>query len=568
MKNKNGFTLVELLVVITIMGIITVLALPGVQQLQARNRDKKFEAYSNRLENAGKLYVDSNSSDMFGISGNGCYDISYQNLYTKSLIKNYATEGINCDSDKTFVHVERNNGKYTYDVSLYCKKDDKVIYEHLVEKCSEASMTDLPTIHFDYINDGGNDDWSKSKHLTIKLTARDGFNNNTSIRYGWTTDNGTIPSNLEEHNFKNAFGETELTLELDISNLDDEYYFFIDGDNVIDTRGHFSADFWSPAKLKFDKTAPASPILNNAYNGLWADPSYVKANSYIIEVTSSDNKSGIKYYQYRYPNSENVWHTYASSTGSSFTTPPFTQERNEIVEIRACDYADNCSAPTQSMIKIDTTAPTCSISLLGTGGTNATYTSVVTVTLNANNTGQPSKSNVSYGLVDSNTETYNNKTSESQGASNGITWYGFIKDEAGNKGTCDSGNFKVSLKPPVITFSIDGLVSTATCKDGNTDELIKTFNKTMSLTDLTHTVSCTNASGQTTTDSHTYQKYCITSKKVCQTCCGNCGCYGYKCCVDTYPNGVCKTADWCEHCDTCCWTCNCSDVCQEYGLEY
>ena len=30
MKNRKGFTLVELLVVITIIGIITMLALPGV----------------------------------------------------------------------------------------------------------------------------------------------------------------------------------------------------------------------------------------------------------------------------------------------------------------------------------------------------------------------------------------------------------------------------------------------------------------------------------------------------------------------------------------------------------
>ena len=87
MKNKKGFTLIELLVVITIIGIITVLALPGAQQLQNRNRDKKFEAYSDTIESAGKLFTDSYADDMFGMQGNGCYDISFAELSGKSLIK-------------------------------------------------------------------------------------------------------------------------------------------------------------------------------------------------------------------------------------------------------------------------------------------------------------------------------------------------------------------------------------------------------------------------------------------------------------------------------------------------
>ena len=36
-----------------------------------------------------------------------------------------------------------------------------------------------------------------------------------------------------------------------------------------------------------------------------------------------------------------------------FVTTSFTKERNEAVEIRACDYAGNCSETTKSVIKID-----------------------------------------------------------------------------------------------------------------------------------------------------------------------------------------------------------------------
>lgn len=550
MKDKRGFTLIELLVVITIMGIITVLALPGVQQLQARNQNKKFESYSDTLEDAGKLYVDSYSEDMFGLTGNGCYDISFQDLSAKTLIKNYETNGITCDNDKTFVHVERNANKYTYAISLYCTKDGKEVYNKVLSKCSENAMTDLPTIRISYENLEGSNNWSKTKKIAIKLSAKEGFNPNIGIKYGWSTDKNTLPTELTQYNFRNESGETTLTFTTTVSNMNGEYYLFIDGDEVVDVRGRFAQDAWSSEVLRFDSVAPNTPVLENSKNGVWAGASYVNAGSYVIKATSSDNISGIRYYQYRYPNSENVWHTYSQSATNNFTTTAFTEERNEIVEIRACDYADNCSEIAQNNIMIDKTAPTCSITKSGTGGPT-TYTSVVTLTLNVSNPGIVQKSSVSYGLVNNSTATYNSISSETQGATNGVTWYGFVRDAAGNTNTCNTGNFKVSLKPPVITFSLSGSTSTATCVDGNTGAPIAISSgatKTLSPSSLKHTVTCTNTVGQSTTSSYTYK---VNSKYICTKSCTHCDtCHGSNC------GGCCGKGG-----HPCSYSCNCSEGC-------
>ena len=95
----------------TIIGIIIVLALPGVQQLQARNRNKKFETYADRMEDAGKLYIDSYSNDLLGIS------------YLKAILKSqFNIEAITIQRTNNYHDISNNDSIVSANLSFIILK--------------------------------------------------------------------------------------------------------------------------------------------------------------------------------------------------------------------------------------------------------------------------------------------------------------------------------------------------------------------------------------------------------------------------------------------------------------
>lgn len=108
--------------------------------------------------------------------------------------------------------------------------------------------------------------------------------------------------------------------------------------------------------FKYDDKAPTINSIVNPTGGNWTK------NDFALTIHASDRGSGIKYYQYHYNNRD--WVTYSNSNKNDFTTTKFTDERNEPVYIRACDYAGNCSEAKSTNIKIDKTAPDVTVELL------------------------------------------------------------------------------------------------------------------------------------------------------------------------------------------------------------
>ena len=310
-------------------------------------------------------------------------------------------------------------------------------------------------------------------------------------------------------------------------------------------------------KVKVDSTKPTKPNITNPSNGNWT------SKAFALTIDTYDAMSGLAYISYRYPNSkvssERSWKQYANSAKAAndktvFKTTNFSKERSENVEIISCDEAGNCSDISSTSIKIDKTAPTCTVtkSIANPNGTNGWYKNNLTITLNItdskSNNDTAVNSNIQYGLTTANSATYNGTRSTIQSNTNGVTWYGFVKDDAGNTVTCNSGSMKIDTTIPTVTFELSGETAVVKCSD--TYSGLATANgKTQSLTgtsNVTVNYTCTDKAGNTNNASKVY-KYnsCKSTKNTCKY-----GCDPYDSCYTGSPS-VCVGGYYDCNCSSC-----------------
>ena len=106
---------------------------------------------------------------------------------------------------------------------------------------------------------------------------------------------------------------------------------------------------------KLDMTPPTIPIIDNPTNEEWTN------QNFSLVLHSTDTLSGINHYEFRYADTD--WVVYSNSGKEEFETTPFSKARNELVYVRACDNAGNCSAESSTYIRIDKTKPTISFQM-------------------------------------------------------------------------------------------------------------------------------------------------------------------------------------------------------------
>ena len=108
MKNKKGFTLVELLAVIVIMSLIMMFVFPAIEGMIDNSNRRKYEAYEKSMTEYAKAYFEDSAINIIGLTlikekglkgiDSECIGYVIKNSNYKAYIKcgdNYQTDDFN-----------------------------------------------------------------------------------------------------------------------------------------------------------------------------------------------------------------------------------------------------------------------------------------------------------------------------------------------------------------------------------------------------------------------------------------------------------------------------------------
>ena len=479
-KNKHGFTLVELLVAISVLGIIMILAIPQLSNIQSSNKKTKYIKYAESMLTSAKLYTDSYTEDMFGNNKSGCVDIPYNELKEKDLLKDIKIDQTTCNSDKSFVQILKTNDHYIYGVSISCKdNNNKIVYEKLIPQCGDNGPdTTGPTITITSNLNTNTWDHGVNKTATISLTDSYGMLENTKIRYYWTKNN-VLVGEKKTHTYENKRFEgsstegKKLSHTIDIpQNKTGKYTLHVEPIDVRDANGNYQTHSVTKGEFYLDNTAPSTPDVstykwvNNeetsaptSISGLdrYVADSWSNKHVYSTAANSTDEDAGGVYYQYTTAG------TTTNETDATGSTRNIKAQGESTIKYRACDAIDNCSAYTSPIkVKVDKTPPTLNNP---TNSSSSKWTNQnVVIRATASDSGGSGLAGTYYNYNNTTTTKGDDWDSGSTAASVTGTWTGetetqvyvFAEDHAGNTTKKSAGNVKIDKTNPTCgTISVD-----------------------------------------------------------------------------------------------------------------
>lgn len=146
--NKKGFTLVELLAVIIIIGVIGLIVFPSAIESINNSKEKLYREQVDRILDAADSWASSHDNELPEMSENGTVSkpiyikvstLQKSGLLKKEVVKNPIDSSIKMSDDKIMIKFDE---KYNQYVTIYCNDYKKLYYgeegQTITSECSGA----------------------------------------------------------------------------------------------------------------------------------------------------------------------------------------------------------------------------------------------------------------------------------------------------------------------------------------------------------------------------------------------------------------------------------------------
>ena len=456
-KNK-GFSLVEILAAIVILGLLSTIAIVSVNYILQKAEKEYYKSQKDEIILAAKSYTQDNRNSLPKRVGMRT-EITLKTLQDKKYIgKVVDRHKRECDKDETVVQVYKyDKTHYSYTVTLVCpgynvkknteddktgtidikytgipKDEEEIDYKKIEAKITMSDGDKIASYSYIVYRNGaevknsGDIEGKLKGEIILTIPLEKYLPGNIEIKVIFTDMNGnqTIASESKQITSKtdpkcdivkgsekdengNPKWTNEAPVEISVKcksrsnkgckkDVYSQSFYESTQNATIQMEDKEGNPGGCQVDVYLDIDPPSKPVIDNQYHDIWVNKNYT------IKITSVDKMSGIKQFEYRYPNStliagdgksENEWHVWENSSKKAedktpFESTEFKRERGEVLEVRTVDYAGNYSEVSTTIIKIDKTAPkilSVSNPYLNTWFNKANYTAdakayVITIT--------------------------------------------------------------------------------------------------------------------------------------------------------------------------------------------
>ena len=179
MKNKKGFTLIEMLAVIVIIGLIILIVLPSVTRVMFHNDEEQYKNYLTSIESGALTYATKLKDNLGGSNSIGCVEITLDQLIREGYVKKFEDNKVTCTAN---IRLNNNRGKADVSVNISCiDRSGKTTFASNKIDSNQSCISYLP----------------QDELSLLSRIGKNGFGNNgsTSVSGDVTFVRGNNPSN-------------------------------------------------------------------------------------------------------------------------------------------------------------------------------------------------------------------------------------------------------------------------------------------------------------------------------------------------------------------------------------